>query len=124
MEIYSTRGVNFPNGLPKLVGAQSHSPFKMQNTHPLHMLPEHQVRREEKLSAKQSFASLLESTIQGVEKLDTHSKKLSMQAVYDPDSVEVHQVLLAAEKARFVMNFTKTLSDGLIRTFRELSSPR
>lgn len=124
MEIYSTKGVNFPNGLPKLMGAQSHTSLAMRKTHPLHMLPEHQLDQTEKTSAKESFASLLESTIQGIEKADAHSKKLSMQAVYDPDSVEAHQVLLAAEKSRFVLNFTKVLADGVIRTFRELSSPR
>ena len=124
MEIYSTKGVNFPNGLPKLVGAQSDTPLKMQSPHPLHMVPEHQTRQEEKIGAKESFASLLQSSLEGVEKLDAHSKDLSMKAVYDPSSVEAHQVLLAAEKARFVLNFTKTLSDGLIRTFRELSTPR
>ncbi|HNE24497.1 MAG TPA: flagellar hook-basal body complex protein FliE, partial [Leptospiraceae bacterium] len=44
--------------------------------------------------------------------------------IYDPDSVEVHDVMIAAEKSRFALTLTKTVADGLVRTFRELTQPR
>ena len=72
----------------------------------------------------EGFLGHLQQALGGLERLDTNAKKLSMQAAYDPNSVEVHQVLIASSKARFAMNLTKTITEGLIRSFKELSSPR
>ena len=76
------------------------------------------------LRPNKSFGDFLKSSFENLENLDAKSNELSNKAVFDPDSVEIHDVMLASEKARFALNFTKTLSDGLIRTFKELSSPR
>ncbi len=127
MIINSTRGVNFSSGMPEIMGAKNHTSLSMKTNHHLHMNPSGlalETKGASLASNGQSFSSLLGNAISGIEKLDSNSKKLSAQAVYDPNSVEVHEVLLAAEKARFALNFAKTLSDGLVRTFKELSSPR
>ncbi len=111
--------------MPKVIGARRYSDFTMQSSHPLHMVPAQQANNAiGKTSSTQNFGELLQGLIQGVEKIDNTSKKLTTQSVYDPNSVEVHKVLLAAEKARFTLNFTKAISDGMIRAFKELSSPR
>ncbi len=72
----------------------------------------------------EDFASALNRALGDVESLDQQSRDLTSRAVYDPDSVEVHTVMIAAEKARFAINLTKTLADNVVRTFRDLSNPR
>ena len=69
----------------------------------------------------EGFAAALNSALGKVEALDVRSQKLTTQAIYDPNSVEAHQVIVAAEKARFALNLTKTLADGFIRGYRELT---
>ncbi len=131
IEIASTKGVHFPSGFPKVIGAQNNTNTSLRTSHPLHMqvptsnsIKENTSAIQESSSSMKSFGDFLKSSIENVEGLDAKSNELSNKAIYDPESVEVHDVLLASEKARFALNFTKTLSDGLIRTFKELTNPR
>ncbi len=125
MEIHSTKGVIFPNGLAKVVGSQNHSHITMNTNHPLHMQPESQSPSSSyKPESKQDFMGILNNALRNVEKLENNTNQLTTRAVHSPDKVEAHQVLLAAEKSRFALNFTKTIADNLVRSFRELSSPR
>lgn len=70
------------------------------------------------------FGDFLTSAVSQVEAVDARSRELSARSIFDPDSVEVHEVMIAAEKGRFALNLTKTVADGLVRTFRELTQPR
>ena len=110
----------FPNHMSKIIGVPSALP--MQSTHALHMQPPQKADQAENTSS--GFAAILQNMIQSVEKTDLESKRLTAQSVYDPNSIEVHKVLLTAEKARFTLNLTKALSDSLVRTFKELTAPR
>jgi flagellar hook-basal body complex protein FliE len=67
---------------------------------------------------------MLSRALEDVESVDSRSRDLTTKAIYDPDSVEVHDVMIAAEKSRFALTLTKTVADGLVRTFRELTQPR
>ncbi len=122
MDIYSTRGVDFQNPIPQVKGVENRTNLLMQASHPLHMQPSQQAHPPSK--SDEGFAGALKDALSSVESLDAKSHQLSSQAVYDPDSVEVHDVLIAAEKARFALNLTKTLADNLVRSYRELTSPR
>ena len=75
-------------------------------------------------SSDSSFIGMLKQGIQKVEQLETHAKDLQKKSVYDPNSVEIHELMIAAEKSKFALNLTKTLADSFIRGFKELSSPR
>jgi flagellar hook-basal body complex protein FliE len=70
------------------------------------------------------FGDFLANAVNQVESVDAKSRALSAKSIFDPDSVEVHEVMIAAEKGRFALNLTKTVADGLVRTFRELTQPR
>ena len=122
MEILSTKGVQFPNGMPQVMGARSYNNMVMQTSDDLHMTRARAPYDPERVT--EGFAAALTQALSKVEKLDVRSKKLTSQAVYDPDSVDVHNLIVAGEKARFALNLTKTMADGLIRSYRELTSLR
>ena len=112
--------------MPKVTGVKipKTSPLTMQRSDPLHMLPANTPKVETKIEGTNSFGSLLQKALGQVEKIDAHAKTLTNKAVYDPDAVEAHEILIAAEKSRFTLNLTKSLADSFVRTFRELTSPR
>lgn len=122
MQVYSTHGVEFLNGQARVRGIENKVHGGLNTNHPLHITRTNTAPDADKVT--EGFAAALASALQRVEKLDTNSQKLNMKAVYEPDSVEAHEVVLAGQKARFALTLTKTLADGLVRTFKELSNPR
>ena len=71
-----------------------------------------------------NFSNALTEALGQVEQLDQRSNELTRKSIYDPDSVEVHDVMIAAQKSRFALTLTKTVADGLVRTIRELTAGR
>ena len=122
MDITSMKGIQFSSGMPSVVGADRAQKITMLTGNERHMTPSNVAGPSEKTSG--SFAEALQSAIGGVEKLDTTAQKLTEQSIYDPDSVEAHTLILAAEKAKFALMLTKNLSDGVIRAYREITNPR
>ena len=123
MEITNSYGVQFGNGLPKVIGSKRiGGQIDMLTRGERHLHPSSKPGNPE--GAVTTFADALNNAIGQVESLDVRSQKLTAQAVYDPDSVEAHKVVIAAEKARFALNLTKTIADGLVRTYRDLTNPR
>lgn len=122
MQVYSTHGIEFPGGSPKIKGIKSAPHLDMNLTNPLHMSRTQTPSDAQRVT--EGFASALTQALGRVEQMDINSQKLNMKAVYEPDSVEAHEIVLAAEKARFALNLTKTVTDGLVRTFRDLTNPR
>ena len=122
MDILSTKGVSFPNAFPKVVGSQERVDLPMRVNDARHMQPVAGPANPERVT--EGFAAALGEALGRVESLDVRSQKLTARAVYEPDSVEAHEVVLAAEKARFALNLTKTVTDGLIRGYQSLTNPR
>ena len=71
-----------------------------------------------------NFSDMLIKALQKVNDQDIESQKLTQQMAIDPDSVEAHTVMIAAEKARMSITYAKTLVDLGIRTYRELINLR
>ncbi len=72
----------------------------------------------------ETFASALKSAVEKVNDLQTNADDLTQKMVFNPNSVDAHEVMIAAEKARMAITFTKTLADGVIRAYRELTTLR
>ena len=70
------------------------------------------------------FAQMTKKALTNVEDLDKHSDSIIRQSVINPDSVEPHEVIIAAQKARLALNLTKTVVEGFVRSYRELTSLR
>lgn len=71
-----------------------------------------------------SFAEALTKSLEDVNTLQVEADELTQKIVFDPNSVDVHEVMIAAEKARMSLTFTKTLADGFVRAYRELTNLR
>ena len=124
MKVGSFRGVDFPNGMP--VPNRGLERFSGNLTLAT-VDNRHMSRLDKPVSSEgvaSSFADALTGALSKTEQLDVTAKKLTEQAIYDPDSVDTHTVILASEKARFALNLSKTISDGMIRAFKDLTNPR
>lgn len=127
MNIQSEKGIQFSGGMPEF-RPSFRSPVdpsvKLAVADSRHMQLGSPSATPLATSPGSSFGDLLTKALGDVDAIDAKSRDLSARSVYDPDSVEVHDVMIAAEKSRFALNMTKTVADGLVRTFRELTQPR
>ncbi|MFN3603162.1 MAG: flagellar hook-basal body complex protein FliE [Leptonema sp. (in: bacteria)] len=128
MKIFSYSGVQFPSGFPKVEKGETINPLQLKTSHEKHMKISQKpylndlVPNQERIAT--NFAESLNQFINSVESLTTESDELTKKAVYDPDSVDVHEIMIAAQKSRFAINLTKTVTDGLVRAYKELITPR
>ena len=70
------------------------------------------------------FADALNNALTSVNNGQVNAEALVQKLVSDPKSVNLHEVLVASEKARMALTFTKTISDLVVRTYRELINLR
>ncbi|MCZ8238829.1 MAG: flagellar hook-basal body complex protein FliE [Leptospiraceae bacterium] len=71
-----------------------------------------------------TFGSVLKKAFEEVNDQQVVADEMTQKLVFDPNSVDVHDVMISAEKARMSLTFTKTMADGFIRAYRELTSLR
>ncbi|PJZ85180.1 flagellar hook-basal body complex protein FliE [Leptospira harrisiae] len=71
-----------------------------------------------------TFGDALKKAFEQVNDQQTEADELTQKIVFDPNSVELHDVMIAAEKARISLTFAKTMSDGFVRAYRELTTLR
>ena len=71
-----------------------------------------------------NFADALNKALTKVNNQQVEAENLQQKMIADPRSVEAHTVFITAEKARMSLSFTKTLTDSVIRTYRELINLR
>ena len=95
----------------------------MRTTNPLHF--DNRVKREpgyDDVSA--SFADSLMKALGKVNDLQVDSEDLQQKMIVDPESVDIHTVMIATQKAEVALNFAKALRDEAIRAYRELINLR
>ncbi len=128
MEVFSTRGVGFPNGQPRLFGSegresiQSRANVDLSVTNPRHITPARQPADADRVT--EGFAAALGESLRRVEDLGQRSNELTKRAVFEPESVDIHEVMIASQKSSFALNLTKSLADGFVRAYRDLTNPR
>jgi flagellar hook-basal body complex protein FliE len=74
--------------------------------------------------AAQNFGNLLLDSLNSVNQMQQTSEALSIQAVVDPDSVNTHDVTIAAAKASMSLSLTKNVVDRVIQAYREIQNVR
>lgn len=79
---------------------------------------------EGQIEGNSGFSSYLRSAIEEVNNLQVDSKKLSEKMITDPDSVDIHSVMIAGQKAEMSLTLTKAIRDEAIKAYRELSNLR
>ena len=66
------------------------------------------------------FAEALNRALASVNDAQAGAEALVQKLVSKPKSVNLHEVLVAGEKARMSLTFTKTISDIVVKTYRDL----
>lgn len=84
--------------------------------HDFHLTP----KTEEKREHDRSFQDMLKDAIYQINDLQIHSEKISQMLV--KGQVEnLHDVVIAAEKARLGLDLAVTVSNKLVQGYQELS---
>ena len=71
-----------------------------------------------------NFADLLTKSLDDVNNLELKSTDLANQMAVNPNSVDMHDVLIAAEQAEMAVLLTKGIIDRVIRSYKEITSIR
>ncbi|MCP4132301.1 MAG: flagellar hook-basal body complex protein FliE [bacterium] len=96
---------------------------KMKTSDPLHYNNMTQ-KTTVKDDVSSSFRDLLSGAISKVNNLQVDSEDLTEKMIYDPQSVDIHTVMIAAQKAEIALGFTKAVRDEAIRAYRDLLNLR
>lgn len=72
----------------------------------------------------QSFGDLFKKALSDVNDLENKSVQLTNQMAIDPESVNIHDVQIAAEQAEMAVLFSKGIVDRVIRAYKEITTVR
>jgi flagellar hook-basal body complex protein FliE len=72
----------------------------------------------------ENFANLLTKSLNEVNNLELKATDLTNEMAVNPDNVNIHDVLIAAEQAEMAVLLTKGILDRVIRSYREITSMR
>lgn len=95
---------------------------KMKTSHPLHYTGTKEEPMDDNVSG--SFADALMKALGKVNNLLAESDELAEKMIHAPESVDIHTVMIAAQKAEISLNFTKAVRDEAIRAYRDLMNLR
>ena len=96
---------------------------KMKTAEPLHFTGEPAIRRPGD-DVSGSFADVLNNAIAKVNDLQVDSEGMMQKMIYAPESVDIHQVMIATQKAEIAVSLTKAVRDGAINAYKELINLR
>ncbi len=95
----------------------------MKTTNPLHY--NSMEKREPGFDdVSTSFADSLMKALGKVNDLQVSSEDMNEKMIHSPESVDIHTVMIAMQKAEVAINFTKAVRDEAIRAYRELINLR
>jgi flagellar hook-basal body complex protein FliE len=72
----------------------------------------------------EDFAHSIKDALSKVNDLQNKADELTMKMIYEPESVETYDVMIAAEKAKMAISFTRTIRDYFVKGFKEIISLR
>ncbi len=75
-------------------------------------------------SVGEGFQTLLRDTLGKVNDAQVQSENLSQKMIYEPESVDVHTAMIAAQKAEISLTLAKAVRDEAIKSYRELMNLR
>jgi len=107
-----------------LTSAQVHGDMvAMKRTDPRHLGMDGRIPVQEK-STGTGFSSLVTQSLRGANDLVQESAQISQQMLYDPESVDIHDVTIAMAKANTAVSLTKAVVDAALKAYREIISIR
>ena len=96
---------------------------KMFTSDPLHHTGEAPLKRTSD-DVSGSFADMLNSAVAKTNDLQVDAEGLMKKMVTEPESVDIHQVMLATQKAEIALGLTKAVRDGALNAYKELMNLR
>ncbi len=96
----------------------------LKATHELHY--GHRVEDKRKAVEKEAatFSDMLNGAIENVNNQQVKSEELIQKMISQPESVDIHTVMISAQKAELSLTMMKTIRDEAIRAFRDLINLR
>jgi flagellar hook-basal body complex protein FliE len=95
----------------------------LKTTHPKH-IDEFGLKAKVKPDVEKSFGELLLKAFNDVNDLQITTNKMSEKMITDPESVNIHDVMVSIAEANLSLSMTKTIVDRAIRAYREIVSTR
>ena len=71
-----------------------------------------------------TFGDMLKHFVHKTNELELNSTELTNRLAIDPESVDIHDVQIAAEEAEMAVLFTKGIVDRVIRAYKEITNLR
>jgi flagellar hook-basal body complex protein FliE len=95
------------------------SDVKLETTSSLHFNDKGNLN-EKSDAPKDSFSQVLFNAIDSVNTEQTTSDDLEEKMVLNPEAVDIHEVMIASEKARLSVSFLKSISEKAIRAYNDI----
>ncbi len=95
---------------------------KLKATNPKHF--KDVMRAEDDDGVEKSFGALLKNALKKVNDLQIKSDEMTTKMIVSPDEVNIHDVMIAAQKAQLSLNFVKAIRDRVIRAYQEIMNMR
>jgi flagellar hook-basal body complex protein FliE len=105
-----------------MLGVGKGSAVSMKTTNPLHFSETPGIEKSDDVA--KSFSDMLAETIGKTNNLQIEAEGLTRKMIYQPESVSVHSVMIAQQKAEVALTFTKAVRDEAIRAYRDLMNLR
>lgn len=91
-------------------------------SNPLHFSDRPAATRDDDVAG--SFAEALSKALGKVNDLQVDAEEMEQKMIHSPESVDMHTVMIAMQKAEIAMTLAKSVRDEAIRTYRELMNLR
>ena len=105
-----------------MLGIGKGSSVGLKTTNPLHFSDKPAAIQSDDVA--KSFSDMLAETIGKTNDLQVESEGLTRKMIYQPESVDIHTVMIAQQKAEVALTFTKAVRDEAIRSYRDLMNLR
>ena len=70
------------------------------------------------------FSQAVKSAVVDVNNLQVQSDQLATQMIRKPDSVNIHDVMIAAQKAQLSLDYTKSLLTKAVQAYQSITNLR
>lgn len=89
--------------------------------------PNHVQGKYEPLAPRAEAATFRDALMGSLEEINSHQmehEQLSIQAVVNPESVEAHDLTIAAARANTSLSIAKNVVDRVVQAYRDITSLR
>jgi len=98
------------------------SVIEIKTSHPLHYSTKPVSPKSDDVAG--SFGDMFNKLVSRVNDLQVDSESKAQQMIYAPETIDIHTVMIAQQKAEVSLFFAKAVRDEALRAYRELVNLR